>query len=423
MFLYKVSVKPSLFSRFYNKMYVVIGAIVICVMMATHVSVKKVSALTSSELHTYIYDTPHITYLGSSPEIVEKIRRQVATMLATNSHDLMGARLWGTSNQLLWGHGKAVATLSSTLPYLETQQADQLKSYLRQEVTTNLLSSSYVQTEISGSIGKSSSIGHYGVSWSSNHAFCYDGLYGIWAYAQYAQDTTLVKNNWSTIKSIYSLCQGSTKRYLGTAGNSALQTYTSAANNMIAGTVAMVRMAVMVGDSATESSANTQAVQLFNDKIQSTTNASNNPVKLMSNGGLGRYLYIDQYQDMSIDLARFLKDKQQAKVSAQFATIVDRFRTWYLSDYDHVSDWMSVAPFAPVTDVSSDRPGEEGFQTSLFAHPIFMARAYVIETPVATIRKELPFAQSSKTTPASFDMFRLDYLVAIMNRQSTIIWQ
>lgn len=379
-------------------------------------------SLSSSELEPYIYTVPSVTYNGNAPDIVEKIRRQVHTIVQSDNHThLIGARIWGTANQLLWGHGKAVTSLAQSLPYLDSADAGKLKNYLSSDVTTYLLSQTHLQSEIAGSIGKSQSLPRYGIAWSDNYAFCYDALYGIWAYGHYAKDDALIRSKWGAIQSVYSLCQKGDRRYLGTAGNPAFGTYTSGLNSKIAGTIAMVRMAVIAGDQQKELAAKNAALSLLNEKSSAVTNASNNPVKLMGSA-LGRFLYIDGYQDLTIDLSRFLKDKHKQKISSQFAFVTDRFQTWFLSDFDHVSDWMSVAPFAPVTD-KGERPGEEGYQMSLFAHPIFLSLAYIGDVPTTRLRKELPFAQNSLSTPSSFDMFRLDYTVAIANKENGLIWK
>jgi hypothetical protein len=179
-------------------------------------------------------------------------------------------------------------------------------------------------------------------------------------------------------------------------------------------------MARHLADATFETTAGTRATTILLTKIDQITSASNNPVLLHGNA-LGRFLSIEGYQDLTPELTRVLRDYQKSKLVTQMTTVTNRFRTWYLSDTDHVSDWMGVAPFPPITD-TSDRSGEEGYQMSLFASPIFLLRAYTTEEPVAQLRSELPLGMSSRTTPWYLDMLRLQHLVALMHRANGITW-
>ena len=394
---------------------------VICVISIFSFYYISYSAIPSSELDPYILQVPTINSTTGADDIIALIRKQVTKIVTENRHDLVGGRLWGTANQLLWGHGRAVASLAQTIPFLDSTLANQLKTYLAYEVDNYLLNATYLNSEVSGSLGTASGAS-YGISWTGNNAFRWDALYGLWAYAYYTGDWTRIQNNWTTIKNIYSQCVLNSNRVLGQVQASGTDVITSSINNEIAGLMGMARMARYLNDTTTESSVKSSAYTRMNNKIDEITAANNNPVTLGGGGTLGRFLYIAGYQDLTFDLCRFIANYQLTKVTTQFNIVTNRFRTWFLSDMDHVSDWMSVAPFPQVTANSSDRPGEEGFQSSLFASPIYLVRAYITQENTTTLRKELPLAQSSRITPHYLDMFRLQHLVALVHRHSSITW-
>ncbi len=371
----------------------------------------------SSELQKYIFELPRVTTVTGNDDIVTKIRSQVSLLVASNNHELRGVRNWGTATQLLWGHGKAVASIAQTLPYLESSQSQSVRQYLDVEVNTYLLSQSHItNNEVSGTVGKAGTDPTYGVSWSGNSAFCWDALYGLWAYAHYTNNWAPIQSNWNTIKSIFTSCGQNSSRFLGNSSER-----TSGINSEIAGNIAMARMAQIQADTTTKNTAATRATTLLSTKIDQISAQSNNPVILKGGSSLARFLIIDGYQDLTPDLARVLRDYSKTKVTAQMNTVTNRFRTWYLSDMDHVSDWMAVAPFPPITD-AGERSGEEGYQMNLFASPIFLLRAYTTEESVATLRKELPLAMSSRSVPGYLDILRLQHLVALMHRANGLTW-
>lgn len=376
-----------------------------------------ISAPTSAELQKYVLEVPHVT--SPNDDIVTKVRLQIDQLISSNNHKLVSARLWGTTNQLLWGRGRAVAAISQTIPYLTTSEISSIKTYLDTEVTQNLLSQNYISTkEVSGSLGKDGTDSVYGISWSGNSAFCWEALYGLWSYGYYTGSWTTLQTNWSTIKTIYSSCAQNSIRVLQPVGEP--QTI-SGINSEIAGNIGMARLAKQFNDTTTYNTSLTRATTLLGQKIDQVAASSNNPVVLKGAGGLGRFLSIDIYQDLTPEVARAIKDYQKPKVVTQMSAITNRFRTWYLSDLDHVSDWMSVSPFPPVDDASS-RPGEEGYQMSMFATPIFISRAYITEEPVATLRKELPLAITSRENDWATDIFRLQHLVSLLHRTNGVSW-
>jgi hypothetical protein len=378
------------------------------------------SAYAATEHDAYIFQAPTISYSGTAPDIIQKIETQVNQITNSPTQHLIGVRLWGTANQLLWGKGRLVSTLSHTYPYLTSTTQNKLKPYLNNIVTSHLLNTSSVNSEISGSAGTNGTK-NYGMNWSNNHAFCWDTLYGLWAFGHFTGDWSPIQNNWSQVKNIYNTCQGNASRTLGsTRGNNAYNS--TGINSEIAGLMAMARMANRYETSLASTVASRAATKI-NEKISQTNGASNNPVRLLNPADLGRFLYLHGLQDLTPDVARVLRDKNQTKIISQVNTVTNRFRTWFLSDFDKVSDWMSRDQFPAVTDSKAEYPGEEGYQMTLFASPIYLSKAYITNAPLAELRKELPIGSNSLSTPSHFDILRLQHLTALAHRYSTVTWK
>jgi hypothetical protein len=377
-----------------------------------------VYAIPNEELNPFILETPTVDAAGTPNDILIKIRGQLDRIVAEDRHDLIGVRIWGTNNQLLWGHGRAVASIDQTIPFLDAALADQVRAYLTVEVNDFLLNSSHLDTEFSGSIGTAAGETNYGISWTDNGAFLWDALYGLWAYAHYTTDWQRIEDNWSDIQSLYTRCQSNNERAIGT--NQGSLGRVNGINSEIAGLMAMARMARHMEDASMETSVVSSAYTRLNAKNDAVVGSTDLPIILIPD--TWRELNIDGFNDLTPDLCRFLAAFQKAKITTQINNITNRFRTWYLSDMDHISDWMNRPPFPPVADPPVT-PGEEGFQASIFASPIYLSLAYILQEEPQRLRNELPLIQSSVTTPHFLDMFHLQHLVALAHRYSSITWQ
>jgi len=348
----------------------------------------------------------------SGPALTE-IREQVERIVAADRHDLVGGRLWGTANQLLWGHGQAVAAISAALPLLDDELAAKAGAFLAADVDKFLLNEEHIATEVDGSLGTAEGVRNYGLRWRNNDAFRWDALYGLWAYAAATGDWQRIDDNWKTVLAIYRNCRLNCTRYCG-GGASSNAAVISGIDSEIAGLSALARMARKVGDAAVEAQALRHARDRLRDKLAEMEKAEDFPVHLLG-GGEAYTLHVIGYQDLTPELATFLGAHAGKKVKTQIDAITHRFGWWWLGDLDHVSDWMAHPPFPPVAGnvPRSRHPGEESFQMSLFADPIYMAKAYALRESADELARRLPLAQSSRTTPDYLDMFRLRHLVAL----------
>jgi hypothetical protein len=373
----------------------------------------------NADLEKIVLEAPAVVPPQEPNDVLERLRKQVARVVAEDRHDLIGARLWSTNNQVLWGHGRAVASLAQTMPYLPSDLAAKLRAYLAVEVDEYLLDARHIDKEVAGSVGTAEGVRFFGISWSNNGAFRWETLYGLWAYAHYTGDWARIKKNWPAIRSIYAKAEQTPRRALGTNADKGMG-MVSGINSHIAGLMGMTRMAKRLKDPAIATAASKAAIARLKEKLAEIDSGPENPVVLLPN--TWRELGMPAYVDLTPDLCRVLAAYRKGRVTMQMNLVVNRFRTWHLGDMDHVSDWMAAPPFPPVT-ADNKRPGEEGFQASVFASPIFLARAYIAGVSVETLRNELPMAQSSRTVPTYLDMFRLQNLVALAHRMSTVMWE
>lgn len=357
---------------------------------------------------------PEPAPVTAGQDLVAEVNEQVARWVASGRHDNVGGRLWGVANQLLWGHGHATAVMAQALPYLEPDLAARARQYLAAEVDDYLLNEEHLAREVAGSLGTREGIPDFGLTWQKNMAFRFEALYGLWAYAHHTGDWQRIERNWPAIKRIFAGCQIDQPRAAGgtTRGTSA---NLPAINSEIAGLIGLVRMARQVGDAATERVATAALRERLAKKLEQVDQAAELAIHMLGSGE-PTTLYIADYQDLTPELARWLGARRPQKVAAQVAAITNRLRYWFLGDMDHVADWMASPPLPPVaSNVEHEKhPGEESFQMSLFADPIFMLQAYALDQPADALRRQLPLAQSSRATPQSMDVFRLQHLLAIL---------
>jgi hypothetical protein len=370
-------------------------------------------------LKQFILQAPNIGAVSDATDVTKKLNTQIARIAASKNHSLFGVRLWGTAFNSLWGHGRAVAAVAQTLPYIDSTTRDAIKPWLSEEVDNYLLNSNHFSLEGSNNIGTLSDE-YLVANWSGQDAFQWEVLYGLWAYAHYTHDWQRISKNWEKIKNLYSQCKLKGQRSLGGSTPNA-QVTVPAIHSEIAGLMGMARLAHYIKDTTAEESIISKALERLNDLDIAVANGNDNPIVVSSEYGLGRILIINNYYDLTPDISRFLATYRKAKIAAQFNTVTNRFKTWFLSDLDHVADWMSVAPFPPVANPDI-RPGEEGFQQNHFANPIFMVRAYILDIDTKTLRAELPLPQGSRLSPEYMDVFRLQHLTAIAHRHSNITW-
>ena len=193
-----------------------------------------------ADLEKLIFEVPTVRPPQGADDVVARIRAQVARIVAADRHDLIGARLWSTNNQLLWGHGRAAASIAQTLPYLPGDLADKTRAFLSREVDEYLLDPNHMAREFAGSIGTAEGVRDFGISWSKNGAFRWEALYGLWAYGHYTGDWGRIERGWAGVKALYGRAAQNADRALGTNASRGMGTV-SGINSQIAGLMGVKR--------------------------------------------------------------------------------------------------------------------------------------------------------------------------------------
>lgn len=213
---------------------------------------------------------PDVPTVSNSSDIVDRIRTNISRLLQNNTHrNYPGMMLTEDLNKLMWFKGMEVATLSQTLPFLDTNTRNSLKTFLQFEVTNYLLNSSYTDFEVFGNM--STRIPGATADWDSRNggsAIYPETLYGLWAYAEYSGDWTTIQNNWSRISTLYSsITSTPPKKYIAGSG---LSVSALAPNSELAGRIAYARMAKkmfnLTGTSSYQTAYN-NAVSSVNNRI------------------------------------------------------------------------------------------------------------------------------------------------------------
>lgn len=293
----------------------------------------------------YIWETP-VTYNVSAPvEMINELRKEVDTLLKYNAlaplRVYFGDIIWETYFSYL-EPARLITTLGKAYNHLTPVQRQQVKNYIRQELS-NPISSPWLRNSISNAHlsrteGKRREYHQLEQVWGYNNYANLNFrpvshlLYGIWLYAFNSKDYSLIQENWNNIKQYYNEFRN---RELN------LPSGLSAA-------IAVARMAAIMND--------TQMLQTvtnhlntylpFSGLIQSSLNFAYNGF----NGWDAPYPYDTDrarkyifmgwiYLNISPEMCRFLDDFYQQQVIQHHQNEVNKFPLWWVRAVPYWSRW------------------------------------------------------------------------------------
>lgn len=418
--------------------------------------------------------TPTKDYMNldlSTPPASTLSRAQVRQMLNDAIQSIVDddvhlepvSRMWAQniaslSRTLFWHSGEVIRTLAETLDYIDEPLKTHLINYLRNEIETYILNSSYYAYRFacidydSGQVDDPCDNDGIYVGWYwNNKNLIAERIYAIYKYAQKANDWELINNNWSFIvNTMYGAVESD---WDADAGFFLWAEWLSGKFNpnlQMGAMYAMQQMAQQVGDSATEAEVTTY----YNSMLTARVTWGNYVRSLYDTGDLQRDNY-DDWQDWGYTLnispmpkGGYLdKDndfRQPYSITRSGSLVVayenrkEIHEPYYLVGFhpfytelndlvrtnlsDHIDDhikaiemynsWWYMGDYSH--QVAVGRHEEDSF-SPIAASDIFQAKAYIFNDTFEDLAPHLPWTLENYDHR---DIYRLQNLVALLGTDS-----
>jgi len=287
---------------------------------------------------SYLWQTHLATSIPAADvtPMVQRLREQVGRVLGAGHLGPMRqyfADIDNTAYYLYQEPGRIVTTLAMAYPYLTVEQRDSVRAYVRAE----LADADYAPWSPNASLPETegSRREYYTMTqmWGWSHWYGMDGqnrprlatLYGLWLYAWNSGDTAVVRDNWSVIRSYYS------------ANSSRGTLY-----GPMAGHLAVARMAHMVSDNATmTTAAGNFATALAAGKDLAAVRAAAATTYSYKhdprNDGLLHHGW--PFLNLTPEVGRFLADSVRGAVVAMHDSGVAMFPLWWVARAQYFCRW------------------------------------------------------------------------------------
>lgn len=364
----------------------------------------------------------------SSSRYVQQLNEHISHLIQDGTHrDYPGLFLAEDWNRHLWFKGFEVSTLASTIPYLLDHNRTALNTFLTYEVQNFLLNDAYraFESNDEGATDRRFPGSGYLQWW---HWRSVDGetLYGLWAYAQYTDNWSLILSNWSRIQTIKNNISfpGYSKRILaGTAGG----IHTQAINSVIAGKIAYGRMAKKLYLMTNQAIYNQAYQQIIAElpanlaEINTIINCGYLECQLGWDQIVPSCLAnIAQLDFLTPSVARWYADNHLSGIQTAVGEAEMRDPWWFMASYNLMPGAHTFG-----NDGAGDFGagcGEGYFQSPLYSYQIFQGKARVLQTPTQQLISQFPVATTSKTIPIYWDMFNYANLTTLIERIEGTSW-
>ncbi len=374
---------------------------------------------------------------------------------------------WDTANlHPIWLEGEAITSLAQTMPYLRADLQEDLKAYLKTEVTASILEIGYNYRRRCMVYGQEGVIdpcdssdlgGEISVSWFSDDLnVIAENLYAAWAYAHYTGDWQTIIDHWSLLSSLYGRLVDAFDDRVGfcierNPDGSAKRWHTPdlKLNLQIAATQSVSRMAERVGDSTTRDNALNMAQRMYKARQE-----LGKYVQTLYDAGILRRAQVDElesyeilpwqgYRDRDTDSRQvFWTDGARWEIfsyptstggsnrgvitrgSGDYADLIGYHPMFselgmflreqlrdeteqYVQTVTNLNPWWYWNDATHCMQIS----GENLYNHPHLSSAIFQAKAYVLGQDFDTLQDQLPW----EYTPAGAnDIYRLQNLVALL---------
>jgi hypothetical protein len=415
-------VEPSILRQagFMRSKFLILVAILL--LTSTHVTFAQASS-------AIIDEYPVVSHLtNDSSRYIDELNDLIAQLIQDGSHrDYPGLFLAEDWNRHLWFKGFEVSTLASTMPYLLGDNRAALKTFLKVEVQNFLLNDAYRSYESNDEGTTDPKFPGAGfLRWWHWRSIEGETLYGLWAYAQYTNDWTLILNNWAEIRAIkdnISSSGYSKKIIAGAAGG----IHEQALNSYISGKIAYGRMAKKLHAMTNQATYNQEYQQMIAQlpanlsEINTIIGCGYLECQLGFNEPVASCLAnIAQLDFLTPSLARWYAENQLSGIQ----TVIDEAETldpwWFMGSYN-------IMPGAHT--IGNDDQGDFGagcgegyFESPLYAYQIFQGKARILQNTSQELISKLPVATTSRTIPIYWDMLNYANLTALIERIEGTDW-
>jgi hypothetical protein len=379
--------------------------------------------------NSLVDEYPVVTQLTPiSERYVDELNDLVNELIQDGTHrDYPGLFLSEDWNKYLWFKGFEISTLASIYPYLYDQNKVPLKTFLSYEVSNYLLNDAYLAYELndSGVTNQKLPGGAY-LGWWQWRSVDAETLYGLWAYAQYTNDWTIIQNNWTRIKTIKNNIAGtgSSKKIIASGAGGI---HEQAFNSVISGKIAYARMAKKLFAVTRSASYNQDYQQIVSElpaslaQIDSIIHCGYLECQISWDAVVASCLAnIAQLDFLTPSLARWYAENYLADIETAITDAETRDPWWYMGSYNIMPGRHTYGNSGQGDDGAGC--GEGYFESPLYSYQIFQGKARILQVSTQELITKLPVATTTKTIPIYWDILNYSNLSTLIERLEGASW-